>query len=131
MKKKVQKWTCAVKCYYLERIWNPGEKHQAVSANHHFIDEDGNRGVNPKNVKKGKTIGEQTVTKKHEPDVNDLTDQERDARILKALNELDHSNDEHWTSKGFPAMRVVEESTGFNVDRRELQAKFPNVVREI
>ena len=49
------------------------------------------------------------------------SDEDRGAKVKAALEGLDHSNDDHWTSQGKPAMSAVEEILGSNVDRKELE----------
>lgn len=60
----------------------------------------------------------------------DPPDEDREAKIKAALEALEHSNKEHWTSQGKPAMTAVEEIFGGNVDRKELEEIAPDFKRK-
>ncbi|SDH08255.1 hypothetical protein [Pelagibacterium luteolum] len=51
------------------------------------------------------------------------------AAIKAALLKLDHGNDDHWTTGGKPAMKVVEEFAGQNVTRAQVEEVAPDFER--
>lgn len=65
-----------------------------------------------------------------EDDYDPSVDINRDSRIINAVNQLDHDNDDHWTGEGNPRMSAVEELAGFDVKSAEVKALCPGVVRE-
>jgi len=54
----------------------------------------------------------------------------RDAKIVKALNKLDHGNDDHWTSKGLPSMDVLREALDASITRAHVEAACPGFLRQ-
>lgn len=54
----------------------------------------------------------------------------RRSRIIEALTKLDHSNDEHWTQGGKPAIHVVSQFINDNVSRAEIDSLAPDVLRK-
>jgi hypothetical protein len=60
----------------------------------------------------------------------DPPDEDRASKVKAALEGLDHSNNEHWTTTGKPAMTAVEEIFGGNVDRKEIEQIAPDFKRK-
>lgn len=50
--------------------------------------------------------------------------------LASAIETLDHSDDEHWTSGGKPAMDILKDLTGNkNLKRSDVDEHFPDVIR--
>ncbi len=56
---------------------------------------------------------------------------EQSGRIQEALSILDHSNDDHWTQDGKPAVSAVSEALGENVSRQVLDLVAPDFTRPV
>lgn len=91
----------------------PGDVHQDGSAEENAVDEPGD------DVGGGDPA-------EHRPERDGL----RDSRIIEALTNLDHANDEHWTNAGKPAIHVVSQIINDNVSRAELDALAPDFKRK-
>lgn len=50
--------------------------------------------------------------------------------ILDTLALLDHSDDSHWTADGLPSVKVVSDTAGIEVTRKEITAAAPDFQRE-
>lgn len=60
----------------------------------------------------------------------ELTEEQRESKIISAVQNLDHSDDDHWTEGGDPAVAAVKDICGFKVSRAEVKALCPGVERE-
>ena len=49
--------------------------------------------------------------------------------LLEGLRTLDPTNDAHWTAEGLPRLAVLEELTGKNVTRQDVNATAPGLTR--
>lgn len=83
-------------------------------------------------VEKGQFVSlfEKEVTK-HFKEVDCKSNDALSARILNALNELDHNNDAHWTDKGLPRMETLEAIMRENVTRLQVEAVKPGFDRDM
>ncbi|MGI0119692.1 hypothetical protein [Zooshikella sp. RANM57] len=52
-------------------------------------------------------------------------------KIVKALSQLDHNNDSHWTNAGLPNVKAVEEILGQDVTRSDINEAAPEFKREV
>lgn len=50
--------------------------------------------------------------------------------ILDTLQLLDHSDDSHWTGEGLPSVKIVSDTAGIEVTRKEITAAAPDFVRQ-
>ncbi len=57
-------------------------------------------------------------------------DHKRDAKIVEAVQSLDHKNDDHWTKAGLPSLDAVSDITGFDVSRPDIKVNCPEAQRE-
>ena len=60
----------------------------------------------------------------------DITEEQREAKIIAAVQSLDHSDDDHWTEGGEPMLSALKDICGFRVSRAEVKALCPSVERE-
>lgn len=60
----------------------------------------------------------------------EMTEDERESKIISAVNALDHSDSDHWTEGGDPLIDAVNDKCGFRVSRAEVKALCPGVERE-
>lgn len=61
---------------------------------------------------------------------SDLSDDKREAKIIEVVQNLDQSDDDHWTESGEPAVLAVKEICGFSVSRADIKALCPGVERQ-
>ena len=54
---------------------------------------------------------------------------DRAHKLLLAVAQLDHSNDEHWTKSGLPRIDVIEALSGIDTTREELSECAVDVER--
>lgn len=63
-------------------------------------------------------------------DAGDDGPSERTERILTALNDFDHNDDEMWTAHGTARIEAIEKATGLTgVSRAEVEAAAPDFIR--
>ena len=53
----------------------------------------------------------------------------RKAAIVETLELLDHADDAHWTEQGLPNVKVVAETSGLEVTRKEVTEAAPDFKR--
>jgi hypothetical protein len=70
--------------------------------------------------------GSGNASSEHVPEGHGL----QHSRINEALTLLDHSDDEHWTQGGKPAVHVVSEIMNENVSRADINAAAPDFKRK-
>ncbi len=117
---------CVTKCFYDGRLWDPerdGSRTLYVKDGAVFL-VDGKELNAPKHFA---LIGASSVL---DEDGEIVEDDVLGGLIKQALNELDVDNDEHWTSKGLPAMLAVEAKVGQDLKRPQVEAAFPGFSRE-
>lgn len=51
------------------------------------------------------------------------------AALVKALSEIDHSDDKQWTKEGEPAIRYLEKKAKCDTNREEIERLSPDLVR--
>lgn len=76
-------------------------------------------------------VGEMPKTEITSPVEDEMSDAEREAKIISAVQGLDHTDDDHWTEGGDPLLEAVSEICGFRVRRAEVKSLCPGVEREI
>lgn len=54
----------------------------------------------------------------------------RDAKINKAVSQLDHQNDRHWNADGTPKVSAVKKLSGMDVTAQDIKTYCPGVMRE-
>lgn len=75
-------------------------------------------------------VGDLPKEKPSLPSGDELTDDQREAKIINIVQGLDHSDDDHWTEGGEPLLEKVSELCGFRVRRSEVKSLLPGFERE-
>lgn len=105
-----KRWRCDTPTFFADRMWKEGEVYQGLKANEHFTDLD------------------------EEYDEDDLEELPIDSRleiIKSALKNLDYDNEDHWTKgDGLPMVKVVEEMSGLDTSRVEIEKAWPGFNRD-
>ena len=52
-------------------------------------------------------------------------------QIIKALGQLDHANDQHWTNAGLPNVKAVESFLGQDITRADINNAAPDFRRDV
>ena len=120
---------CIRKCFYHDRLWEVGEVRTTNE-----LDDGGQPVVTSDNfrlIESDERIDDRKVYKDEELAEKRRESGLRDKRggILRALSELDHSDNSHWTKQGWPNLQAVASRCDFEVTRADITVAAPDMER--